>query len=1223
MRGAERPEPEGTAPGAGRPGQADVLRAELVRLLDVGGEPDADDALDVLWIARLSGLDPVDWSQVGDGTDPTAAAPVIEPLPLPPPGTRPHHGSVPGPPSARLHLPDGGATAAVGSGGAHIVRVAQPPALPDVLPLGRALRPLRQPFLSAHAKILDVQATAAAYGDTGLLLPVLRPAVERRFSVDLLIDTSTTMTVWHRLAHELRTLLERHGAFVDVRAWALYTDEPEPSLAPFRRSARATSLTRHWREALADPSGRRVVLVLTDGVGPAWYGTELPLALADWSGRRPVAALQVLPSRLWNRTALRTSPVQGRGPEIDRGTIEVRSSGPLPGIARGRAGDTDRARIRWLPVLEVSGPWLRPWARLASGRTTDWTPLRAAPLTVVERPAPADASDDPATPAAWIERFEEGHSSDAFRLVRLLAAAPLSLPVMRLVQRTMLPASAPMHLAEIFLSGLLVRRTPFEPGEDPDRVLYDFREGVRDALLDRLTRTESVRVLRQVYEGVSERVAGTLGGVTDFAALVASAMEDRAEERDGVGLPEGSRAFAEVAWAVFNGVGGDYAELAARLGSGVAAPSREVRGEPRTAATEGTEDAAGERRRRGVWLPWRRNKGRDEAEDESAARVPSRIPRLPRPYVSRGVTSHVTEALLRGARPGGGVATCVIEGANGVGKTTLAVACARELAAEFTMVRWIRADSVVHLTMDLCELALDLGLGSRTLDNSTDALLSRLHLHLNDNPGWLLVYDGVSRDVAYHLDARDRLPGLLPPAGRGGVLVTVSDGAPWPGGRYEYVTVSLDEFSFDSALECVHSALASARGLVWESPSQLIALVEVVGTLPLELEKALVLLGRESMRVDDYIRLVLSRRTEVAKFLPSLVWISRNGAFVGTGVAVRKDAVITAVVDTGSGALEIHQANGREARVIGHAPHGLARPGLKLLRVSTAVLSPAAFSDRGDTVAVAAWYAPPGPDSDRPSLQLRHLPRPVPSFSTEAALIDSAGTLRGLASPTVDGGEGTLIRVDAGRVDSLESMFTTSHLQVSDQAPLFYLSYGRMPDVGPSNSQLRFFQQLSEHLVQLTHPGTTAVGFFDQRMRRGSRWEEPERALATARVFVPLYSPRYFASERCGREWDAFNRRQQWARRQDRFVRSAVVPVLWTAAPIHMPRAARVVEYSQFGSEYEQNGLRGLAESNPRLYRQVVFRIATTIVDVTLSSNLAPCDPSLFHDLRNAFAEEP
>ena len=48
----------------------------------------------------------------------------------------------------------------------------------------------------------------------------------------------------------------------------------------------------------------------------------------------------------------------------------------------------------------------------------------------------------------------------------------------------MLPESRQVHLAEIFLSGLLERVTPPEGATSADAVQYEFVTGVRDVLLN-------------------------------------------------------------------------------------------------------------------------------------------------------------------------------------------------------------------------------------------------------------------------------------------------------------------------------------------------------------------------------------------------------------------------------------------------------------------------------------------------------------------------------------------------------------------------------------------------------------------------------------------------------------------------------------------------------------------------------------------------------------------
>ncbi|MFI7414955.1 SAV_2336 N-terminal domain-related protein [Streptomyces sp. NPDC049627] len=1181
-------------------GGDDVLREELARLLGSAGAPDAADALDALWIARLSGLEPVDWSLLGDGTDPTAPL-----TPADPPSARPDDDSAPDgtgdpdPPSARLHLPaapDG--TAPARPRGAHAIRVAQPRALPATLALKRALRPLRQTVPSAHARTLDVAATAAASGDTGLLLPVLRPADERRFSADLLIDTGTTMTVWRRLGDELRTLLARHGAFADVRAWALQTDGPEPTLAPFRRAAQATSPTRRWRQTLADPTGRRAVLVLTDGVGPAWYGSELCDTLADWSRRRPVTALQVLPSRLWHRTALRTVPVRARGTEATRATIEVRSSGPLPGVARGRAGDADRARIRWLPVLEVAGDWLDPWARLVSGRTTDWVPLLAAPLTVVDRPVPSLASDEPSTPAAWVERFEEGYTPEAFRLLRLLSAAPLSLPVMRLVQRTMLPASTPMHLAEIFLSGLLVRRTPAEPGEDPDRVLYDFRPGVREALLDRLTRTESLRVWGQV----SKRVATTLGGVTDFGAFGESdgALEGRE-------LPEDSRAFAEVELAVIGGIGGDHGEVAARLGWGA-----------------GAADAGpGERERsRRPWLfswrRWRRESGGGgsvadgESKPAGAAEAvdasptpdlaPLQVPWPPPHYVSRPEDGDVVRAIHRVVELRDpehsvrGAETCVIQGDQGVGKSSLAAICALYAAGRFEKVRWIRAHNREVLLEDLTTLARERGVHRATDGFFPTELLHDLRVSLGRDRRWLLVYDGVTSETFAPRpgDPPGATTLCLPPYGYGGVLVTVSEGAHWPGATG--TTVRLEDFTTEQALTYLRKALDGHRGELWHEDGELDDLVAVAGTNPLRLTQLVERLAATRQPVVHHLQDLLVGRVGDG-FLRSLVRITKNGRFFGTGIAVTPDTVLTAgrVLDTVG--LRVHDRGGEDFRVIRSHMRGMA-PGLILLETEEDVLTAVPPSRPDSKAVVAVWL-------EQYTMALRAASSRTHPLPHGAVLIDADGRLRSMVVPTAEG---------TARADVTPELI--NRLPMPRRKPpelLFYLSYARSPEEsrGPVD---HFLDDLSAQLSDLTQSRVLGHA-FDVPEDLG--WQESmSRALAHAHVFVPLYSAGYFRSEVCGREWDAFSRG-----RQLRGERPAIVPVLWEpTTSVRLPPVARNISPRTWfveESAYADVGLSRLWEGSFREYRRVVQQIARTIVEVARDTRLRSRDPRLFHEMRD------
>ncbi|WP_328834533.1 SAV_2336 N-terminal domain-related protein [Streptomyces europaeiscabiei] len=570
---------------AGQPPPRPGLREALADLLSAdGGGPLPEDLADVLWISRLARLEPLLTDTTAPRLAPNDRQNRSDPLPPPPvledftdqpddtapdgrqPHTRPGFGQQAGEPQVALHtLTDDGP--AEGAGPARLVQVARPSALSEPLALARALRPLRQSVDSTGPPLLDEEATAQATGEARRLLPVWRPAKEPCFSIDLLVDTGATMAVWHRLAVELYTLLERHGAFANVRCWAMNTDTSVPRLVPFHRrppfDIPAAAPAQHWYRPLEDRTGRRVLLVLTDGVGPAWYATELPAFLTRTSANRPAAALQVLPRRLWHRTALHTAPVEASVADPTRPVPVFRSNATLPGIPKGPRGARDRAAVRWLPVMETKGSWLAPWAELTAGRSSGWTPLLAAPLQGVLRSRRPSRTQEQSA-QEQVTRFRSGSSPDAYRLACYLAAAPLSLPVMRLVQRAMMPGSEQTDLAELFLSGLIEHRSGPGPSGDPDDVVYDFRDGVRQELLAELTRGDSLHILERVVAKVSHRVAATFGGVLDFRALaVLTGTGENATS--GRRLPEQSLPFAEVAVAVLSGLGGQYRTLARQL----------------------------------------------------------------------------------------------------------------------------------------------------------------------------------------------------------------------------------------------------------------------------------------------------------------------------------------------------------------------------------------------------------------------------------------------------------------------------------------------------------------------------------------------------------------------------------------------------------------------------------------------------------------------------------
>lgn len=203
--------------------------------------------------------------------------------------------------------------------------------------------------------------------------------------------------------------------------------------------------------------------------------------------------------------------------------------------------------------------------------------------------------------------------------------------------------------------------------------------------------------------------------------------------------------------------------------------------------------------------------------------------------------------------------------------------------------------------------------------------------------------------------------------------------------------------------------------------------------------------------------------------------------------------------------------------------------------------------------------------------------------------------------------------------------------RVSDNRPYFFLSYAHTPPWGPGGGDPDhwvqvLFTDLCDHIMALTDlPAGAPAGFMDREMRSGDGWPEKlSENLANCRVFVPLFSPRYFTSESCGREWFAFNERILRARATGSGAVPTIVPALWTYIDYgQLPDSVRHihVDHAQFGDRYAANGIYGLIKLN-RLrdeYEETVLGLAQRIVRVAHESPLPSSRPRPYERTPSAF----
>lgn len=471
---------------------------------------------------------------------------------------------------AELHLPGGAFPFGSGVGRGFPLVAPGGSALPNKLAISRSLRPLVRRVPSLTAFTIDEPASAERTAEAGNLLTLVQRPIRRRWlDLALVIDESPSMAQWHRTLEEFIALLEQLAAFRTIRTWGMIAVKDGPAAQDIRlqlhatRGAGRTAGRLCAPEELLDARGERLILIATDCHSMAWESGLAAELLAIWGQQQPVTILQMLPRPLWQRTALAAEldvTLWARTPGAPNAHLEV-ASWPW------YWSDEDRqpSSIPY-PVITLEPHLLDAWARMVAGYSL-------ARVFGYYFQSPGQASEGTQQPPQTVpesivrertvrEQFNAvwRHLSESAReLAAYLAATPISLPIIRLVQQVMQPGRAQQsHIAEIMYSGLLEPLTAYRATQHPDEIQYDFVGGdeMRSLWLDRVGRDQIETMFKHVTGYINAK-AGKDQSI--YSLLYAEAIEGEVE------LSTQSRAYANVAPVVLRHLGGVYEEIADRL----------------------------------------------------------------------------------------------------------------------------------------------------------------------------------------------------------------------------------------------------------------------------------------------------------------------------------------------------------------------------------------------------------------------------------------------------------------------------------------------------------------------------------------------------------------------------------------------------------------------------------------------------------------------------------
>ncbi|MEU5330098.1 TIR-like protein FxsC [Streptomyces parvus] len=1124
----------------------------------------------------------------------------------------------------------------------------QAAALPQALAIGRALRPLRRRWQHGHRTELHIDATVEDYARTGLLVPHLVPMPERWLDVTVVLDRSSSMSVWDPALDGLNRILRSLGALRTLNTWHLTWSGADPVL----RDQRGALVPLGQAGCREGQPGRRLMLVLSDCAAPGWRGGTLWKHLHVWSRTTSLALFNPLPPRLWHRTAL-DLPL----------TI---TTAPEPVAPSGSWGYEPKQPRRWrressirswnaVPVIGTEPEDLRRWAQTLmrsdpEGCTAVLIPdTGRPPQRAPRRPSAVRAVTPAPKPAARAEAFLQTARTPATQLaIHASALDTFTLPILHALREQAVSEARLDDLAELLTADLCtVRRYP----EADD--LYTFRPEALAHLRQKLTRQAAWRT----HQALTRHIASRPWTPDGLAAVLHTAT--------GARLPTALVPFAEAADSVLRQLGVTVPTSLATGPDAIPGPGLPPRPSAHPVPPEPESsllDALQARLRQVLQSApqdWLAKIGLLESLSTEYVQLlgdshPATLTACAHLAASYYEAGRIDEAIAIELRVLAGreeilgerhpdtlfARASLAASYHQVGRTADATALRERVLAGREEILGERHPDTLSARADLAASYHQAGRIDEAIAIATRVLADREEILGERHPNTLSARANLA--TAYHQVGRTADATAL----RERVLADREEilGERHPdtlSARANLAASFYEAGRIDEAIAIELRVLADREEILGEyHPDTLSARANLAASF-YEAGRLGEAIGLEERVLLDSMSVLGERHPDTLSARASLA-----ASYHRVGRAVEATAMRERVLADREEILgERHPATLLARANLAHSYYEAGRTDeaiaiqLRVLADREEILGerhPDTLSARAE---LAASYHQAGRTAEAAAIREQVLVDREENHAVRGAdTAQPVGAISVGAQPTASISENPAEpAADHGaEVASDSEVFVSA---APDQhrsrtrgraSPYFFLSYARTPAYGgetaPDMWVERLFHDLCGHVMAMTDLSAGSVaGFMDREILPGDNWSNRlSEMLAECRVFVPLFSPRYFSSEMCGKEWHAFEQRAIHHGARSGRPAEAIVPALWVPVPpSKLPPAAQRLQFNHryFGERYVSDGLYGLIKLRryAQEYERAVYELAKRIVMVAENVRLGPGRSRDLHLVRSAF----
>jgi formylglycine-generating enzyme required for sulfatase activity len=439
----------------------------------------------------------------------------------------------------------------------------------NTLELGRLLKPLKQKINSRIAQELNIKETVKRSAELSTptqprYFPVLTPKKERWLDVALLIEDSESMILWQSLLKEVQDFLEHLGAFRDIKPYRMNWDDLTKTL----QISSFYSFSQYLSpQTLNAPGSRRLILIVSDCISPAWISEQFIDILQQWSSQSLLTVLNPFPERIWERTNLDYAIKIRLGNKKKGLTPQSWQAIPLESWQIKGFDKQALLKLVKLPIVSLESESIKAWVNVIMGKGISWCSGVWLGSNFMYSYEEEEEDDEKSlTTLQQINNFYATSSQLAWELIQWLSAIPVSFSTIRLVQRTLLPESTQVHVAEVVMGGLLSPITPLNYYQSNYPIQFQFKPGIRETFLDKIAAEKQIKkkdFCLGVIGRLTEKIASHFGYQTirEFEATLLTNPLELSGEDD----LELIQAFATISVSTLRQYGEEYAPYIRKL----------------------------------------------------------------------------------------------------------------------------------------------------------------------------------------------------------------------------------------------------------------------------------------------------------------------------------------------------------------------------------------------------------------------------------------------------------------------------------------------------------------------------------------------------------------------------------------------------------------------------------------------------------------------------------